>query len=87
MVHHKQSYLSCLLPFLIIFQRNFNKGPVVCIETQNPITQAFSKNSNPNFMICVMLCFGGKSCFLTEKPKVGNSDQIELNTGWQSVKF
>ena len=62
-------------------------GLVVCIETQNPITQAFSKNSNPNFLICVMLCFGGKSCFLTEKPKVGNRDQIELNIGWQSVKF
>ena len=32
----------------------------------------FKKNSNPNFLIPVMLCFGCKSCFLTEKPKVGN---------------
>ena len=57
------------------------------METQNPITQALSKNSNPNFLIRVMLCFGGKSCFLMKKPKVGNRDQTKLNTGWQSVKF
>ena len=54
---------------------------------QNPITQALSKNSNPNFFIRVMLYFGGKSCFLMEKPKVGNRDQMELNTSGQSVKF
>ena len=35
------------------------------------LAQALSKNSNPNFLIHVMLCFGGKSCFLTEKPKGG----------------
>ena len=34
-----------------------------------------------------MLCFGGKSCFLMINPKVGNRDQTELNTDWQSVKF
>ena len=34
-----------------------------------------------------MLCFGGKSCFLREKTKVGNKDQIELNIGGQNVKF
>ena len=87
MVHHKQSYLSCRLPFLIIFQRNFGKVPVVCIETQNPITQALSKNSTLNFFIHVMLYFGGKSCFLMEKLKVGNKDQTELDTDGQSVKF
>ena len=87
MVHHKQSYLSCLLPFLIIFQRNFKKGLVVCIETQNPITQALSKNSTLNFFIHVMLYLGGKSCFLMEKLKVGNRDQTELDTDGQSVKF
>ena len=43
MVPHKQSYLSCLLPFLSIFQRNFNKRPVICIETHNLITQPLSK--------------------------------------------
>ena len=46
-------------------------GLVGCIETQNPITQALSKNSNPNFLICVMLCFGGKSCFFNGKSKGG----------------
>ena len=35
------------------------------------LAQAHSKNSNPNFFIRVMLCFGGKSCFLMEKPKAG----------------
>ena len=71
--------------FRSYFSKNFNRGPIVCIKTQNPITQALSKNSNPNFFIHVMLCFGGKSCFLTEKPKVGSKDQMELNTGVQGV--
>ena len=35
-------------------------------------SKLFQKNSNPNFLIHVMLCFGCKSCFLSEKPKVGN---------------
>ena len=47
MVSHKQSYLSCLLPFLSIFQRNFSKEPVICIETHNLITQALSKKFKP----------------------------------------
>ena len=34
-----------------------------------------------------MLYFGGKSCFLMEKLKVGNKDQTELDTDGQSVKF
>ena len=34
-----------------------------------------------------MLCFGGKSCFLIEKLKVGNRDQTKLNIGGQSVNF
>ena len=84
MVPHKQSYLSCLLPFLSIFQRNFSKGPVICIETHNPITQALS---NSNFLIRVMLCFGSKSCFLMEKPKVGNRGLTEVTLGGQNVKF
>ena len=62
-------------------------GLVGCIETQNPITQALSKNSTLNFFIHVMLYLGGKSCFLMEKLKVGNRDQTELDTDGQSVKF
>ena len=34
----------------------------------------FWKNSNPKLLIGVMLCFGGKSCFLTKKSKVGNEE-------------
>ena len=56
------------------------------------IREAFSKPHNPSSFKKFkpkpfMLCFGGKSCFLMEKPKVGNRDQMELNTSGQSVKF
>ena len=46
-----------------------------------------SHSLNPSLLIRVMLYFGDKSCFITEKSAVGNEDQTELNTGGQSVNF
>ena len=48
---------------------------------------ARSKNSNLNLLIHVMLCFGGKRCFLTEKTKMGNRDQTELNQVGKVLSF
>ena len=50
-------------------------------------SKLFQKNSNPNFMIRVMLCFGCNSFLLTEKPKVGNGRVTDWSLGGQSVKF
>ena len=47
----------------------------------------FLKKIQTLTFLFVMLCFGGKNCFLTEKPKVGNRDQMELNISEQSVIF
>ena len=46
-----------------------------------------SHSLNPSLLIRVLLYFGDKSCFLTEKSEMGNGDQTELNTGGQSVNF
>lgn len=34
-----------------------------------------------------MLCFDNKSCFLREKPKVGNRNQTELNSVGKVLSF
>ena len=73
MVHHKQSYLSCLLYFFDYYsskefqQRTYNLHRNT--KSHNP--SSFKKIQTLNFLIRVMLCFGGKSFFLTEKPKGG----------------
>ena len=46
-----------------------------------------SHTLNPNLLIRVMLYFGDKSFFLTEKLEVGNENQMELNIDGQSVNF
>ena len=51
-------YLSCLPYFLIIFQRNFRRGPIVCIAIQNSVIQALSKKIQTLtfwFMLCYVL--------------------------------
>ena len=54
-------------------------------KPHNP--SSFKKNSNPNFLSRIMLCFGYKSCFITKKPNVGNRALMKVTSSGQSVKF